>query len=188
MKFKALLAAAAAVTILPMGASAALVQNCDASGAQIGPAPYDITSGDVYNCDFNTFDASGSVQLDFVASSTPAAGVAFNTNLSGGNSLDSATVAWWEASSDGTLLSLIESVDANLNGGATSLATLFDGDAPDYQSVVFTWAGFDSTGTGLPLDIQVQVVPSAVPVPAGILLMGTALAGFGVMRRRKKAA
>ncbi|WP_298921724.1 THxN family PEP-CTERM protein [uncultured Roseobacter sp.] len=29
---------------------------------------------------------------------------------------------------------------------------------------------------------------SQVPLPAGMLLMGTALAGFGVMRRRKKAA
>ena len=29
---------------------------------------------------------------------------------------------------------------------------------------------------------------AAVPLPAGVLLMGTALAGFGVLRRRKKAA
>ena len=29
---------------------------------------------------------------------------------------------------------------------------------------------------------------NAVPLPAGVLLMGTALAGFGVMRRRRKAA
>jgi hypothetical protein len=34
--------------------------------------------------------------------------------------------------------------------------------------------------------VTVQLAP--VPVPAGILLMGTALAGFGVMRRRKKTA
>lgn len=31
-----------------------------------------------------------------------------------------------------------------------------------------------------------DIVIEAVPVPAGALLMGTALAGFGVMRRRKK--
>lgn len=29
---------------------------------------------------------------------------------------------------------------------------------------------------------------TTVPLPAGVLLMGTAIAGFGVMRRRKKAA
>ena len=33
-----------------------------------------------------------------------------------------------------------------------------------------------------------DIVVNPVPVPAGILLMGTAIAGFGVMRRRKKAA
>ena len=32
------------------------------------------------------------------------------------------------------------------------------------------------------------LIATKVPVPAGVLLMGTALAGFGVMRRRKKAA
>ena len=43
-------------------------------------------------------------------------------------------------------------------------------------------------GTFASYDATISAVPSPVPVPAGILLMGTALAGFGVMRRRKKAA
>jgi hypothetical protein len=37
-------------------------------------------------------------------------------------------------------------------------------------------------------DMGMRITVEAVPVPAGILLMGTALAGFGVMRRRKQAA
>lgn len=36
--------------------------------------------------------------------------------------------------------------------------------------------------------ISFSTTTVSVPVPAGMLLMGTALAGFGVMRRRKKAA
>lgn len=37
-------------------------------------------------------------------------------------------------------------------------------------------------------NVDFTVTATPVPVPAGILLMGTALAGFGVMRRRKKKA
>ncbi len=39
---------------------------------------------------------------------------------------------------------------------------------------------------GLLPDIDFLVSATPVPVPAGILLMGTALAGFGVMRRKAK--
>jgi len=37
-------------------------------------------------------------------------------------------------------------------------------------------------------DIGMRIDIEPVPLPAGILLLGTALAGFGVMRRRKQAA
>ena len=182
MNLRAIIAVTA-VALMPMAASAAVVENCDSSGNPVGGAG-DVTGGDVYNCDFNAFDTNGSVQLDFFASSTPAGAVSSNINLSEGNSLTSATLAWWEADSGGNLLSLITSEEANLNDAKTRVTTVFDGTAPDYQSVVFSWTGF-SSGNQLPMDINIQVVPNAVPVPAGILLMGTALAGFGVMRRRK---
>lgn len=42
-----------------------------------------------------------------------------------------------------------------------------------------------SSGSLLP-DVDFLVSATPVPVPAGILLMGTALAGFGVMRRKAK--
>ena len=47
--------------------------------------------------------------------------------------------------------------------------------------LVFTTQGANATAS-------FSSTTTAVPLPAGILLMGTALAGFGVMRRRKKAA
>ena len=53
-------------------------------------------------------------------------------------------------------------------------------------------AGYDDTGAVMKFSTQDANVnvsfssTTAVPVPAGILLMGTALAGFGVMQRRKK--
>ena len=38
------------------------------------------------------------------------------------------------------------------------------------------------------LDLEISSITTAIPLPAGVLLMGTALAGFGVMRRRQKKA
>ena len=60
-------------------------------------------------------------------------------------------------------------------------------------TLTVTWEGVteSSIGTGvLQADFEFDslVITSPVPVPAGVLLMGTALAGFGVMRRRKKRA
>lgn len=46
--------------------------------------------------------------------------------------------------------------------------------------------GVDGFGTNTPEFLVATLEP--VPLPAGILMMGTALAGFGVMRRRKKAS
>lgn len=56
--------------------------------------------------------------------------------------------------------------------------------------ITFTLTGTATRGSfnGQDPDINLGIGPAPVPVPAGILLMGTALAGFGVMRRRKKAA
>lgn len=61
-----------------------------------------------------------------------------------------------------------------------------------------TGVGFDPTPGSLTftsqqnqpnqVTVSFSSTTSAVPLPAGVLLMGTALAGFGVMRRRRKAA
>lgn len=38
------------------------------------------------------------------------------------------------------------------------------------------------------LDLRISSITTPIPLPAGVLMMGTALAGFGVMRRRQKKA
>ena len=88
-------------------------------------------------------------------------------------------------------------------GGFTFTATSFHNltlnaqGGKDFSAVgILTAAGFDdTTGTfeyssnssGVLASFSSSTI-STVPVPAGILLMGTALAGLGVARRRKKAA
>jgi hypothetical protein len=83
----------------------------------------------------------------------------------------------------GTLLDTITNADIDPSstenaGTGASYVSIFSADA--FDTVVFT-----SSSNAFEL---ANVTVSAVPLPAGVLMMGTALAGFGVMRRRKKAA
>ena len=51
-----------------------------------------------------------------------------------------------------------------------------------------TRVAIDWDASQLTQDTNFDLIIEPVPLPAGILLMGTALAGFGVMRRRKQRA
>lgn len=70
-----------------------------------------------------------------------------------------------------------DTVDSGVNGFIGPVSTFIAAGATDTLTV--TWGAVSGI-----TDIDFTVV-STVPVPAGVLLMGTALAGFGVMRRRK---
>jgi len=67
------------------------------------------------------------------------------------------------------------------SGGANELVTTeFLAPGSLTQTLDVTWTSTQSTQN---FDGVVQV--SSIPVPAGLVLMGTALAGFGVLRRKK---
>jgi len=51
------------------------------------------------------------------------------------------------------------------------------------KDVLFSSVLFESSTNAFEF---ANLTPSPVPLPAGVFLMGTAIAGFGVMRRRKK--
>jgi len=67
-----------------------------------------------------------------------------------------------------------------LSTGTTDATTTFDTELT--QTVEVYW---ESTDPNHEFTVG-SVVISAVPVPAGLVLMGTALAGLGAMRRKQK--
>lgn len=89
-----------------------------------------------------------------------------------------------------------------LSFNGVDLTTVGDGDTNEFQlfiaagqtaNLVWTWSDL-VPGDGTPPNpgdtgqVSTNLGVSEVPVPAGVLLMGTALAGFGVMRRKAKKA
>jgi len=75
------------------------------------------------------------------------------------------------------------SVIASYSIAADVVANILLAAAPN-QAIGFTVTGNATRGTfGGDPDINLSI--AAIPLPAGALLMGTALAGFGAVRRRK---
>lgn len=177
MKFKALIAAGLLAVAMPISASAAtLIQGV-----------INITGG--VNVAGSDFSIGGNVDLisPGVVSPIPGPTGDFAAFVSGG---DAVTLTDIDFTAPGTIWEV---------GGFTFTALSF-GDitnAPNgfHAFGQVTGNGFDATngvlqfttqaGTGV---VSFSTTTSTVPLPAGVLLMGTALAGFGVMRRRKKAA
>jgi len=156
MNYKSVLTAAAVAT-LPMMASAAVVP-IENGGTT------NVTFGNIY--EFDVAIADGGFSHTFVVASDAAgAGEVSLTQLIAGV-FEGLTVSWSGGNS----------------GGANEVVTT-DFVAPGSltQTLDVTWT---STQSSKDFDGAVQI--SAVPVPAGLLLMGTAMAGFGVLRRKQK--
>lgn len=178
------LTAAAAIAISPMVANAATFVE-DGGTYEIGP-------GDEFFGDVAKKEAPS---LDFWS-------VKFESTFDPLESTAAATIGdvtfkqfedltlWWISASDwdGTAANLGAAAAVALDSVAitpilTTLDTKFESPLNLDQYLVVTWSSATNKAA-----FDIEITTSPIPLPAGILLMGTALAGFGVMRRRKKAA
>ncbi len=162
------LALAAALAVAPFAANAITFGVTDSSA-------YDINSDTSFNGIVTAGGGSGTFTVEFNSSIAPlAADVEMTINslhLSGFNNL---SIAWLDAGMN----ALVGPQTAI--SGYNALETVFT--APNLtQYVQFAWDG-SSQGAGFDFSV------SAVPVPAGALLLGTALVGMGFVRSRKTAA
>lgn len=122
----------------------------------------------------------GSVRFDiFSSAGSPTFDLTFSSSTAGGGT----TIERFRVEGNGRVESDVESV---AGGAVNYLIDTFD--FVERDDVVGTRIAIDFSQSGGTGPTEFGVTISSVPVPAGVLLMGTALAGFGVMRRKAKRA
>ena len=167
MYFKAL-ATAAALTLGAVSANAATFGISDGDS-------FDITSDNVFNGIVQASGGAGSFTVNFFTDKDPLKGTA-DLSINSGNleGFTDLSVAWESEDNTSTIVGPVE-----VTVGDILLSTVFTGGDLS-QDLVFSWSD-SSAGTGF--DVSV----SAVPLPAGAVLLCTALIGLGIARRRKAA-
>ena len=170
------LALAATIAAAPFAANAFSV-NPTSNVANGGS--YDIGNGPYYwDASFNGNDGSGSVSFTFTNNSGSDAHLQIadgTVGQSGAGWFKGGVTASWTNGSATTIAAAKTSV-----GGGFAISTFLADNASDVLTL--TWG--DARGFKSDIDFTV----AAVPLPAGVLLLGTALVGMGAFASRRKTA
>lgn len=145
-----------------------------------GGGPYDINSDTVFIGIVNSgTGGAGDYVIEFFSTGgiTNALADASITIIGVGNSFTGLTMSWI----DGLALNTIVSTS-----GTYQLNTQFNPDFP-VQQLRFDWTNSEPDA-GFGFDVTTSMDTGVIPLPASVLLLGSALAGFGVLRRRKQSA
>jgi hypothetical protein len=140
--------------------------------------PYDITSDTLFTGIVQSLsDGAGSYVIDFFTpgATTVAVADAAVTAATVNTSFINLTMSWLDGLEMNTLVSA---------AGVDTLTTLFDGTFP-VQQLVFEWTDSDDQA-GFRFDVEANV--SAIPLPAGFLLLGSGGALFGLLGWRRRMA
>lgn len=163
-------AAVAALSVAPAIATPILVSNGET---------HSISAGSEFIGDVKTTGGAGTYEVQFDSTQDPLLASALATigKIVAGTFTD-LTLSWVSAIDNSVLASIAVTPDV------TSLATNFNSGPPDVlkQKLIFSWTNSSVPGAGFDFEV------AAVPLPAGGLLLLSALGGIAVIRRRKSAA
>lgn len=140
-----------------------------------GGGPYDITSDDFFFGNVSSAGGAGTYSVAFTSSVDPLDAIAnASVTVLVAGLFDDLIVEWRDTVTTAVLASEV------VVAPTVAIQTTFGTPNLD-QTLVFSWSASD-VGAGFDFDV------SAVPLPAGGLLLLTALGGMAVVRRRRKAA
>ncbi|MBU3261826.1 VPLPA-CTERM sorting domain-containing protein [Roseovarius sp. PS-C2] len=164
-----LMVAALATAVLMTGAASALTVVSAGNS-------YDITSDNLFLGAATSNGGAGSYSVNFFSPIDPVLGKAnASVTLKVLGTFSGLTMSWVDAATNTVLQSTAVLADVT-----TNLNTMFT--APNLnQNLVFNWT---DSAQGVTFDFDV----AAVPLPAGGVLLLTALGGLGLARRRRKVA
>ena len=205
MNFRTTLLAATAVAFSALAASAASVgltvrsdNSGDVQATETDSGNLDLNFGPVAlaNNDYTldtAFDLSmyDSILFDPIINGTGSLTLKTFVSTAPANGIGAASVLF----NVRTPLSSGATIDVKWNGGPTYdlsdqqvqlISTAYtDSGEIGSQDLIFSWSGLKNDQQ---LSANIASTPAAVPVPAGLLLLTTALGGLGVARRRNKKA
>ncbi|WP_209509842.1 MULTISPECIES: VPLPA-CTERM sorting domain-containing protein [unclassified Ruegeria] len=170
--------AVALAAVVTMAGSASALTSVSAGGS------YDITSDNAFigNVIVDTSQPGGTgpgtYSVNFTSPLTPLLSKAnASVTLNVSKAFTGLSMSWIDAATNSVIST------AAVLTGVTTLNSTFTAANTSGQNLVFSWAGVANTGGNVGFDFDV----AAVPLPAGGLLLLTALGGLAVARRRKTA-
>lgn len=190
-KFLSPIALAGAVALSPAAASAVTVTQTNVVGDPfVGIATIDVLSGASFNATFEDTDIAGAAKFNLYNSSATTAAVTFvvttvtqcvlSCGFTGGAFIDLND----NMTFDGAPEIFVSENNGGLGGFTTMFQFLIGAGGTTYFDFIY---GDPYANSGAKPEFDFTVEAALVPLPAGGLLLLTALGGLGLARRRRSA-